>query len=568
MQIRIINNKFDDNIWINYKTVRVKQITNQEMNEYRQTFGKIVADNIGDYSYLLSDLLNREDGSTHFLDKLLRYLECIKLIEENKNITFYNLDSSVFISIKNYCISRNIKASYSMSYIAFSTIKNYTLLLMRMLRTLFCESLMIFYAKWKLNSKIDPSLDTVFISYFDHRSITNGKFTDPFFKPLQEYLQEMNSPFGVVNIIMCGHNLKKGISYINNIKKLKKNNITTLFNLISHFDLINTFIKSYKFRPRLKSDVFFKNNNITDLLRENLKCEFFSFGLQHTLERSYLIKLLKCSYIDAIYYPFENFAWEKFLCLEKERINANVKLIGFQHTSFSFRLEHHFPSKYEKNLKIFPSKIVTVGEIPYNVLQKKGSFPDGIMRIGCALRHEYIFEILKNFKCSNKVNRKVAFAFSCDVTRYKYITEKLVSIYGGRNIELILKYHPLHKDILFDREVMPTNIIDGISIPWHEVMKQIDLLLYEGNCMCIDALAYNIPVQYFPFTGDIYDTDQLYDYGWDIDAGNEESTYYEKTEKILNENLKNNQDFFNYNRKYVMNYFSPISKDALQTFLD
>lgn len=568
MQIKIIKNKSAENILINFQSVRVKPITDYEFNEYKQTFGKIVADNIDNHAYLLSDLLNREDGSTHFLDKLLKYLECIRLIDEPNNITIYNIDSSVLISLKNYCASRNIRTSYSITHLTSSAIQNYAFYLIRSLRAFLFDSLMIFYAKCKLGNKIDKSLKKVFISYFDYRSITDERFTDPFFKPLQEYLREINSSFAVVNIIMYGYNLKKGISYINMIKKLNNNSIITLFNLVHYFGFICTFFKAYQLRPKIKHDVFFLKYNVSNLVCESLKHEFFSCGLQYTLERLFLSRLLKYNFIDTIYYPFENFAWEKFLCLEKKLIGANVKLIGFQHTSFSLKLLHHFPSEYEKPLKIFPSKIMTTGETPKNILQKYGSYPDDIIQPGCALRHEYINDSLSNFKYSNKINRKIAFAFSFDVTRYKYIIEKIISIFGGQNLEVILKYHPLCKEFQFVDKGMPRNIINGVNFSWKEVMEQIDLLLYEGNSVCIDALAYNIPALYFPFTGDIYNTNQLYDYDWDIDAGDEESTYYEKIEEILNKNLKNKEDFFNYNRKYVENYFHPITKDALQRFLD
>ena len=81
---------------------------------------------------------------------------------------------------------------------------------------------------------------------------------------------------------------------------------------------------------------------------------------------------------------------------------------------------------------------------------------------------------------------------------------------------MILKYHPLNKGFQFNKGGMPENITNKTDLSWGEIMEQIDLLLYEGNSVCIDALAYNIPALYFPFTGDIYNTNQLYDYEWDL----------------------------------------------------
>ena len=61
--------------------------------------------------------------------------------------------------------------------------------------------------------------------------------------------------------------------------------------------------------------------------------------------------------------------------LRKHRMGSDIELIGFQHTSFSLKLQHHFPSDYEKSQHIFPSKILTTGQIPNNVLNRYGSFP-------------------------------------------------------------------------------------------------------------------------------------------------------------------------------------------------
>ena len=570
MEIKIIKNTFStgNDIRVDFYSVRNKQITDQECYEYQRAFGKIVAGNTVDHSYLLSDLLNREDGTTHFLDKILRFLDCLRLLDEsNDNVTIYNIDRSVLISIRNYCTSKGINFRYCGVKLTLNTTLNLALFCARILRTLFRNSLLVCYAKLKLNSKIDKSITKVFISYFDYRSITGGKFTDPFFSPLQKHLQEVNSPFAVVNILMFG-SFRQAINYINGIKKTGNRHITTLFNLIPLFGVFVTFLNFFKLKPKLKQEVFFLDTNISDLIRENLRKEFLAVTLQHTLERMYLSKLLGYEQVETIYYPFENFAWEKFLCLEKYRIGGNIELIGFQHTSFSLKLQHYFPSEYEKPLYIFPSKILTSGEIPKTNLYKYGSFPNDVLQTGCALRHEYIFDILSNFKYSEKIHRKIAFSFSFDVSRYNYIIDRIVSIFGGKDIEVILKYHPLNKEFQAGRNEIPGNIINGTSLPWKETMGEIDLLLYEGNCVCIDALVYNIPALYFPFTGDIYNTNQLYNYEWDIDVGDDEVTYYEKIEEILQRNLKTDKSFFNYNRKYIENYFHPITKDALEKFLD
>ena len=197
---------------------------------------------------------------------------------------------------------------------------------------------------------------------------------------------------------MYGYDIKKGLRYVNDIKRTENSDIITVFNLIPFLGIFSSFIKALFSRPTLKHVVLFKGHNITDFVRENLFNEFYSGSIQYTLERMYVSKLLKYSSIETIYYPFENFAWEKSLCMEKDRLRSDIKLVGFQHTSFSLKLQHHFPSIYEKELPIFPTKIITVGKISKDVLEKYGFFPDGLLQIGCALRHTYIFDILNCYQ--------------------------------------------------------------------------------------------------------------------------------------------------------------------------
>ena len=110
MEIRIIKNKNVNNSYtcIDFQLVRKEQITDSEVLEYQEVFGKIVASDIK--QYLLSDLLNREDGSTHFLNKILKLLACINLIQVSENnLLFFNTDRAVLISLRNYCKENNIE---------------------------------------------------------------------------------------------------------------------------------------------------------------------------------------------------------------------------------------------------------------------------------------------------------------------------------------------------------------------------------------------------------------------------------------------------------------------------
>ena len=99
-------------------------------------------------------------------------------------------------------------------------------------------------------------------------------------------------------------------------------------------------------------------------------------------------------------------------------------------------------------------------------------------------------------------------------------------------------------------------------------MKTIDIVLYEGNSICVDSLAKNIPAIYYPFTGNLYNTNQLYDYKWDFNLNFKDfKIFYKNLYTLIELNLKSDINFFNYNKSYVNNYFQPITQTSLKKIL-
>ncbi len=114
-----------------------------------------------------------------------------------------------------------------------------------------------------------------------------------------------------------------------------------------------------------------------------------------------------------------------------------------------------------------------------------------------------------------------------------------------------------------------SNFIDARNISWDDILPNIDMLLYDDNSLCIEALKYNMLVVYFGLTGQVYNTDRLYKYDREkiiVDS-------VEKFKKYLTEYYKNEyslEDFKEreaYNKAYLQRYFSPISEENLSFYL-
>jgi len=553
-----------------FNKLRENELSDFEIEEYQKIFGKIVSENHNISKYFFSDLLNREDGTTHFLDKIIKFIECLKLInEENESFIIFNIDPIIYSSLLNYCQLNHIKVRKTFINLVFLiNFKMKILFILKFIRMYFINCIILLFSKILLKNNLDKNDSVCFISYFDYRSVASNKYNDPFFSQLQDHLKRINSNYNVV-VIMMYPDLYTGLMYIYNIYKTKQKGLITFFNLVKPFELTKVYFQSLKFRIKIENEVLFLNYPIKYLLNKYLEKEFYSTSKQFSVERSLIANILKYKNINLIIYPFENFSWEKYLCYLKNNNKFTVKLLGFQHTSFSLKLMHHFPSSFEKDLNIYPDKLLTTGKITKKLLENKGFFPENLIEVGCALRHEYLYKYLNEFNHENKIFYRIAFAFSFDIKRYNFIINNIIKQFGNREITVVLKYHPLNKNYKFNSKKLPENILISTDDTWETIMKTIDIILYEGNSICVDSLSKNIPAIYYPFTGNLYNTNQLYEYNWDYNLNLEDfDTFYKNLYMLIELNLKSDLNFFNYNKSYVKNYFQAITQPSLNLFFN
>jgi len=571
MKLEIIKpNLLKSNKVLDFNKLRENELSYLEIEEYQKIFGKIVSENFNSEKYFFSDLLNREDGTTHFLDKIIKYIECLKLInEENKSFTIFNIDPIIYSSLIDYCKLNGVKCRKTYSCLLLCmNFKMKILFILKFIRMYLINSTILFFSKMVLKNNLEKNDTCCFISYFDYRSVVSNKYKDPFFSHLQENLKKINANYNVVAILMY-NDLFTGLKYIYKIYKTKQVGLITLFNLVKPFELIKVYSRSLKFTIKIEKEVLYLNYPIKHLVNKYLEKEYYSSSKQFSIERSLIANILKYKNLNLIIYPFENFSWEKYLCNLKYKNNFNGKLVGFQHTSFSLKLMHHFPSSFEKDLNIYPDKLLTTGKITKKLLEDKGFFPTKLIEVGCALRHEYLYKYLNDFNHENKIFYRIAFAFSFDIKRYNFIINNIIKQFGNREITVVLKYHPLNNNFKFNSKKLPENILISTNDTWDKIMKTIDIILYEGNSICVDSLAKNIPAIYYPFTGNLYNTNQLYEYNWDYNLNLKDfETFYKNLYTLIELNLKSDINFFNYNKSYVKNYFQPITQTSLNLFFN
>ena len=162
----------------------------------------------------------------------------------------------------------------------------------------------------------------------------------------------------------------------------------------------------------------------------------------------------------------------------------------------------------------------------------------------------------------------MVYAFSFDSKTYPTILQYLTEIFKDEKCTVYLKFHP---DVVFQwglKYQLPENFIDARYIPWEEIFNEVDILLYDDNSLGIEALKYNITVGYFPLTGQLYNTDRLFEYGENkiaIDSVENGRLFLESF--YADESLNSFKKRGAYNKQYIREFFSPITEENLSRFL-
>lgn len=130
---------------------------------------------------------------------------------------------------------------------------------------------------------------------------------------------------------------------------------------------------------------------MADLLQEALIEDVSRRGYLHNLLVHYATaRMVRTLSPSRVIYPYENKSLEKTLLLGARAASADIKLIGYQHTSITPRhVGLRFEAK-EASTTPLPDRIITTGRITRDYLEHSGNYPAGLLVAGCALRQAWM----------------------------------------------------------------------------------------------------------------------------------------------------------------------------------
>ena len=175
---------------------------------------------------------------------------------------------------------------------------------------------------------------------------------------------------------------------------------------MKYLDFFRLLLYLHSKKVKLTERVLFNNLDMTKLYETEISKGYFNAGYYKNILRYFIAKRFTQNVKFKTYIQtFENYAWEKMTILGIRESKPEGEILAFQHAFISRNSFKYFPGKAEKDVMPLPDKIINMGKATKDIMGKYGSYNQNILKIGCALRQEYLSK-LKPFR-RRRVNKIV-----------------------------------------------------------------------------------------------------------------------------------------------------------------
>lgn len=549
------------------------------LREYIDAFSRLVSENKGDLRYIVSDTLSRLDGRTHFYDKLSKCVQLIEAIESAEgNLRIENLEPALYAGLRDMLGRMGTRWSGGRARFLLLRIARAARLPFRLGLAFFLDILLLMLARIILPKPAEMDYDCAFLSFYDYRCKKDGRFRDDYFQPLIERAVRQGGRVAVFLTLYLNLSPWKPVRYM-------KGHITALrdiarmsgeggfgLSVCNRFlptgGLARAYFKSAGSLLKAGKKISHQGHNVTALVNASMEEDYFRCEHIYAWKQFYFFERLLSGFsIKRIVYAYENHPWEKLLALQRNRMSPATRLVGFQHTGFSMKLLQYFPGVFERDLPFYPDKILTAGKVPEEVMNGFGAYAKGLVEPGCALRHEYIWKGRFGWgRGRDDFRKKVAYAFSFDISVYPAILDALKDTFKGSEYTVYLKVHPIVPVEAVIKGKLPDNFIMAKYMPWEDIFREIDILFYDDNSLGIEALKHPVDVVYFGLACSTYDCDRLFKYGKEKIAVHSKEDLRRFISGYYGGRTKPGKDL-RHRAGYLSRYFAPITPERLDRFL-
>ena len=336
---------------------------------------------------------------------------------------------------------------------------------------------------------------TVIGTLLEERSFPgNGRYSDVYFGELPEYMSREGVP-----VLVFGGVPKDSRRVLNSLRKQE-----TAFPVIPwpYYGSVLGIVKAawytilhYRKPIRLKGAAAIDGFEVDYLVKEAIRRDFRTGHFFNNLWLYYSAReLAKRVKVATSVFPYENRCWETMLAAGLASGGAPVRAIGYNHAAITPAHTNLLLGFAEADVIPLPGTIVTMGEATKGIMEKSGNYPQGMFRVGCALRQGRRVNGSGTRSRNSKITKVLvvlATGFDEYVQALRFLDKALD---GSDSYEIGVRPHPAFP---FDQALGLIGRLDlkyGLmGGPLEENLEWPDVVVYVSSTVGLTAVSMGIP---------------------------------------------------------------------------
>ena len=397
---------------------------------------------------------------------------------------------------------------------------------------------------------------------YDHSFSENGVYRDSFFGSLPEFLKGKQQVLIYANILgnnkLCIEKIRKCVSHI----------ILPVEIFLSYIDIWSALIRSLFCKIKIKKEVFFFGYDVSHIINNELLRTYNGIPFYQLLHYWATKNLIHNLSVETFLLTYENNPWEKMCMMAFREYSPKTKIIGYQHTVVPQGSANMFISCKEQDIIPMPDKILTVGQMPKEIMEKYGSFKEGQIESSCGLRFEYLFETSQS---ERKRSGHILVVLEGIFEVYKMVNYVLRELQGNAKYQVVIRAHPVlplnrmaHKLNHRINDTQNFNISSNPSLK--RDIEWADMVIYWGTTVALEALSMGKPVIHYQMDS-VLSYDPLFECShlkWIVSDKDSLILIIDEIYSLNDEQFVKEQRNA---KSYLSRYFFPVTEEGLNKFL-
>lgn len=389
----------------------------------------------------------------------------------------------------------------------------------------------------------------------------SGVYRDAFYGSLVDY------EAGIGNVLIFGYIANNFRFCVSSIAKCKTHLIIPTEYTVSYKDIICAYVDVLMCSLRIPGMVLFRGCDVSGIFKNELARTRNGVAYNQYLHYHATKGLLKRVSVSSFLMTYENNPWEKMCILAAREHSPATQLIGYQHTVIPQASANMFVGAGECGIAPLPDRILTVGSLPKQIMERYGRYSEGMIEEGCGLRFEYLPNV-EEMERTRSGRVLVVLEGIFDV--YKMVNYVLRQLGQLQHYKIIIRCHPVlpikrikHKLVCNVEDLDAVSISHGKSLK--EDVRAADIVVYWGSTVGLEALCMGKPIVHYN-NKSLLSYDPLFecaDFKWVV---SDDVSLADVIEEIYSINDGDYEEMKANAREYLSQYISPVTTDRLSRF--